>query len=71
MWKLRDYVGFALLATIAFFKGLWTGLAQIPGYVSAEIRSAKSTTNNIAKTRETGRKPTAAKARFSLTQDSE
>jgi hypothetical protein len=51
MWDLTDYLGFAVLATIGFFKGVWTGLAQIPGYVRAEISSARSRVDDIAKTR--------------------
>ena len=55
MWSFTDRLGFAVLATIGFFKGIWTGLAQIPGYVRAEVRSARSRVDDIAKTRETGK----------------
>lgn len=55
MWNLTDYLGFAILATVGFFKGIWTGLAQIPGYVRAEINTARHRVNDVAKSRETGK----------------
>lgn len=54
MWKFTDYLWFGLFVLLDIVKGVWTGLAQIPTYVSAEIKSSKALVNTIVKTRETG-----------------
>ena len=54
MTTLKYYGSLALLLPIAIVKGVWTGLAQIPGYVSAQVSSTLSTARELRKNEETG-----------------
>ena len=46
---MKYYAFLALALPIAFVKGVWTGLAQIPTYVSAEIDSVLYTARKVRK----------------------
>ena len=55
MNTLSYYFWVSIALPIAAVKGVWTGLASIPGYVRAEVRSTKNTFDKVHKTKETGK----------------
>jgi len=71
MWKFTDYLWFGIFILVDVVKGTWEGLSQIPTYVSARIRSSKSTINEVVKTRETGKsaRQRRIEAMFSLVDE--
>lgn len=46
---MKYYAFLVLALPIAFVRGMWTGLAQIPTYVSAEIDSVLHTARKVRK----------------------
>lgn len=54
---IKYYAFLALALPIATVKGVWTGLAQIPTYVSAQISSTLHTAREVQKNQETGTTP--------------
>ncbi len=54
MTTLKYYAFLALALPIALIKGVWTGLAQIPTYVSAQVSSTLHTAREVRKNEETG-----------------
>lgn len=57
MPTLKYYAFLVLALPIAFVKGVWTGLASIPTYVSAQINSTIHTAREVRKNQKTGTTP--------------
>ena len=54
---MKYYAFLALALPIAFVKGVWTGLASIPTYVSAQVSSTIHTAREVRKNQKTGTTP--------------
>lgn len=57
MTTFKYYAFLALALPIAAVKGVWTGLASIPNYVSAQVSSTIHTAREFRKNEETGTTP--------------